>query len=612
MHSSITLAITKANPSAQDESGISAHDRLWEADLVGFRLPEMAVGEHSQQYGALWQAAIYCGLASPPSKPAGEWQHGWQPEYQNWHPESIVGTNGLSRHQKTSSSQFVARKDQAEALKGFGYTRAHAIGHPIIYVQTPAVERRGKSLLVMPVHSIATTEHDWNFDEYAETIAAIADEFEEVVACVSPSCFEKGYWVEAFRKRKIPVICGANFNDRHAYDRMAALFCRFEFTTSNGFGSHLAYAQFFGSKTSIYGPWPVSRREDYRNDPIYRNCPELLDFSFKESNHERVRRCWPWLFAHPLDGTADSGWAGQQLGRDCKRAPHELADLFGWKRRGSVSALATALNARVRGAAQVRRRIHKFVDLALSPARMREDRSLARVSSLPAGVAGNFEVCGESIQVTDGPQAAREYHVYHSELFGQVRVNPPEAPLIDLVVNDGVALALLSRSHPWRSIHVIPSQNGFGRNRHRWPTIQFLSPEYARQEVSCCAKVDWLAQHAVNHAVLRGAGIMRVALCPKCVATFSNLVPFFPKISLLLVEYAEPRLQQPDLGLLARHLADSGFQTRTSSIVYLAWGAASAMPNHHLTHVEALRYGDTQRSEIIAIPGQINVSEAAS
>ena len=213
-----------------------------ESRIVGVPLPErrMGYGTEHVQYGAYQVAASYCGFSVPPRAFLGEWQHGWAPPEMNFHPEAVTANDGLSLHRRSTHSYLVAREDQEHYLKQEGYASVHSVGLPIIYQRSQEVERLPGSLLVMPVHSLDYTTHDWNFEQFAREIHTIRNRFSSVVACVSPSCFRRGYWVEAFQERGIPLISGADYFDANSYQRLVRLFGRFDFMTTNGFGSHIA------------------------------------------------------------------------------------------------------------------------------------------------------------------------------------------------------------------------------------------------------------------------------------------------------------------------------------------------------------------------------------
>jgi hypothetical protein len=288
-------------------------------------------------------AAEYCGLKGYIPHPPGEWTHGSSARYRNIHPELIVGTTGTSLRLKEWKKFWVARKDQEIALREYGYRHVAAIGMPITYLQLEHVPRMPGSLLVMPVHSLQTTQHKWGFDDYAEALAEIRDQFSSVVVCVHPICFKRGYWVEAFRGRGFQVVTGADRFDRYSLRRMGMLFSRFEYVTSNGYGSHLAYSGYYGAKPSIFGPLAQYSADDFKNDGIYLNCPEILPLILDFSSEKTLHRNHGELFADPWLAESRREWAAEELGLDCRRSPAELKRLFGWDAWGITKSVARRL-----------------------------------------------------------------------------------------------------------------------------------------------------------------------------------------------------------------------------------------------------------------------------
>lgn len=297
-------------------------------------LPEEDVGKmlRHRQYGYLGVAARYCGLRRPLSKLYSEWQHGWHPPSHNFHPELVVGTDGRSAEVKQQKRFLVAREDQEQFLRSLGYADVHAVGLPLIYQPPAEVTRRAGALLVMPVHSLAYTQHSWNFEQYADEIEALRGRFAEIVVCVHPSCWERGYWVDAFQQRGFKVIRGANFRDARAYERLAALFGQVEFVTSNGFGSHLVYASFFGARASIDGTFAQIRAEDYAGSALYQRHPSMLERVVALLDEPALREEFPHLFRQPWQVELQVEWARDQLGWSCRRSPAELLELLGWRR----------------------------------------------------------------------------------------------------------------------------------------------------------------------------------------------------------------------------------------------------------------------------------------
>jgi len=104
----------------------------------------------------------------------------------------------------------------------------------------------------MPTHSLASDVLMPSTEQYVLEIASIKDRFGLVAACVSPYCIAKGLWSSQFTEKGIEAIRGAGIADTNALNRMRALFERFEYVTTDGYGSHVFYALYFGAKVSIW------------------------------------------------------------------------------------------------------------------------------------------------------------------------------------------------------------------------------------------------------------------------------------------------------------------------------------------------------------------------
>lgn len=298
--------------------------------IFGVRLPPVRPTRRDlpQQYGVLDVCARYCRLRPVPKGGIpGLWSHGWIEAERQCAAEVFFG------HPVTISrdaSLWVARKDEERWLHQHGYPSARAIGLPIVYVRDRPVRRAAGSLLVMPVHSLDYTSHNWRFEDYVDQIDSIRQDFSDVAVCVHRSCWRKGYWVDAFRDRGFTVVCGADEQDRNALWRMARMLSASEYMTTNCIGSHVAYAAAFGCKPSIFGSYAEYSRGDFANDPFYRRHPDLLTLTLEVSCEQAVQKRYPFLFGHPREAKRLEGWGREQIGANNRVSPDEMIRLFGW------------------------------------------------------------------------------------------------------------------------------------------------------------------------------------------------------------------------------------------------------------------------------------------
>jgi hypothetical protein len=296
---------------------------------VEFTLPAfnpIPYRNESDAYGASYIAKLYTGVST--NKPIdGIWSHGCVPDFFGDHP--IRFANAVKPADKTAK-YFVARKSQEKFMHDGGYESVKAVGLPIIYVKKQEYFKIPGSLLVMPVHSTMHSEHEWNFKKYVEQIVPLQKFFSPILISLHGSCIKRGYWINEFEKKGFKVVQGLHGSGANDHFRLQKLMSLFEFVTTNGFGSHIAYAAYYGAKVSIYGDYPIYRRDDFKFDETHTACPQLLDNTYKLLAEENVRRHLGEFFCSPIDAVQRVEWAKKELGYENKVGPEEMRDLFGW------------------------------------------------------------------------------------------------------------------------------------------------------------------------------------------------------------------------------------------------------------------------------------------
>ena len=283
-------------------------------------------------YGASDLIGAALGYATLPRSIAS-WKHGVSYERTMRAPELLLTEgNRATRH-------LVANEWQAARLRRAGYLRVHAVGVPFLYSEPPDTKRLPHSLLVMPAHHVLNSTHAFDEKGYTESLRALQDRFDPVIACVSATCAREGNWTHTLEKVGIHWILGADSVDRNALRRMRKIFAMFEFMTTNTLGSHVAYAAYSGCRVSIWGPYAQARLEDYRNVPWYQKnwnrASELIE-CYTESH---VRRSHPMLFREPWNAEDLRIWAEPFVGHSFRRGPSEVGRLLGWTPIGQGEAL---------------------------------------------------------------------------------------------------------------------------------------------------------------------------------------------------------------------------------------------------------------------------------
>ena len=298
----------------------------------------------SHTYGALDLVRDYTSDWSEHGDIPGYWMHGWIPAYHNIHPAFIAlhkkegqsaGYDYLTQiaQEKVDVMQWVSRQDQVDYLRSEGYLKARAIGLPFCYLPTVDIDRVPGSLLVMPPHGHHTHGPDDPVaEELAQRIADKASLFSEVCVCLNVVDFARNDWRNSFEKRGIRIIVGADMAEPNTLLRLKRMMSRFEFVTTNGFGSHIAYAAASGAKVSIFGPFAEFPFERARTGHAMRMFPELQQPQVDLISEQAMRTHYPFLFVDPENAADLTPWGLAEIGADNRLSPAALCEAFGWDR----------------------------------------------------------------------------------------------------------------------------------------------------------------------------------------------------------------------------------------------------------------------------------------
>ncbi len=323
----------------------------------------------SDQYGALHVAAAYAGrVLAPGYAVTGVWHHGCKGPWLDFSADVLANNTPNAR----ALPVFTVRREQAELMQRHGYTHARAIGAPILYARPSGAPRQRGSLLVMPTHTLAGDSFPDRapFERYAEQVAAIAGDFDRVVVCIHPSCRKNGLWIGEFSALGFEMVDGAMPNDLNALGRMRALFEQFETVTTNGWGSHVAYALAFGARVAICGSRPEKTEADYLRDASWAANPEGLKQWLSDDTTRREREFLARFYVSPTAAVADTALGESLLGHDARLSPEEMAE-----------ALAALVTPAPRAAAEVEREIRGERE-RLGRARLERGRVLQQASAL--------------------------------------------------------------------------------------------------------------------------------------------------------------------------------------------------------------------------------------
>jgi FkbM family methyltransferase len=397
-------------------------------------------------YGSDYIAAKYCGFERPPKAARGVWQHGWIPQRDGLLIADQVF--GVSLEDSQTEQHWVATRFLENFIRAQGFRNVRAIGMPLVYVTETPVLRRPGSLLVMPIHSLHEQKLEWANQDYVQAIIGLRAQFQEIVICVNAACWENGYWVPEFQAAGFTVIRGADGaygGDPLTLQKMVNRFKEFEFVTTNGFGSHLAYASSCGAKVSIYGPIFSYDVKTLAQVNFYRDHPELVEPTAKFHTEQSLRVHFPEFFCHPAEAVERTDWGRKEIGWDNKISPAEMRELFGWTLMGRVGARVS--NHVRQTNALVPRPIKRRVKEAWAALR-RKREEFERWEKLPRFTPGATELFGRRIEFLD----AWSYSEMHEELFNRqfyrFTARTEQPLIIDVGANIGMSVLYFKCLYP--------------------------------------------------------------------------------------------------------------------------------------------------------------------
>lgn len=312
-------------------------------------------GTISHAYGAHLIARDYAGIAEANPVVPGYWMHGWIPAYHNRHPAIVAlhkkdgqhdGYDYLAqiREEKEITQQWVARSDQAEYLVREGYKHVKAIGLPFAYLPDIDVKRIPGSLLVMPPHSHRNRgPEDPLAEAYADAIAALKPQFEHIWVSLHEDDLAKNQWLTSFERRGINVMSSVDQSNPNTLLELKNMLMHFECVTTNGFGSHIAYAAFCGARVSVFGPFADFPYERMARTHAVKMFPELLDLAHWLCSEDAMRQNYPFLFCEPHKAVELADWGAAEIGYQHRMSSEALVEAFGWPKAARPAKAGTAL-----------------------------------------------------------------------------------------------------------------------------------------------------------------------------------------------------------------------------------------------------------------------------
>jgi hypothetical protein len=183
----------------------------------------------------------------------------------------------------------------------------------------------------MPPHSHKNhSAGDPLAEAYADAIADCRLNFEHVWVCLHEDDLAKRQWVDSFLERGISVFPSADQSDPLTLCRLHSILSAFEFVTTNGYGSHIAYAAYCGAKVSIFGPFADFPRERMARTHAVKMFPELVDLAYELCTESALRMQYGFLFGEPHKAKLLREWGQDEVGFSNRLSPQELAGVFEW------------------------------------------------------------------------------------------------------------------------------------------------------------------------------------------------------------------------------------------------------------------------------------------
>lgn len=252
------------------------------------------------------------------------WPHGWVPKHE-------IKANSIGRIYPAFESidipyyNFISTKLHEEFLREKGVSNVKAIGHPFIYSNFKKRKPVLNSLLVLPIHtSSGQSFSEVDFEKYVDEIDKIRHNYSVVDVMIHPNCIRQGYWINEFSKRKYRTFSGFEPSNMRTGSNLKKIFSKYEYMTTNGFGSHIVFAAYCGLKVSIYGTFAT---EDMEGLKQYIDIfPEYYKNNYYFIGEKRIvlrsevdlKLNFPFLFKNPKNAILAVDWAKDELGFENK------------------------------------------------------------------------------------------------------------------------------------------------------------------------------------------------------------------------------------------------------------------------------------------------------
>jgi len=297
---------------------------------------QIEIRNEVDRFGFSYFLARQFGLSRPPRSFAC-FLHGWI-----WRRDLRLDDLGYY-FTPLSTPIIVTNSWQAQFMRKSGFATVVEGGLPFAYIPKSKMEKRKKSLLIMPPHS--TKYYGISSIFYYELInyiKSIEADFSEVCFCLHNDDANDIDINSVLRQNGIPFIVGACASDANSLYRMRCIFDYYDYVTTIVMGSHILYASFCGCKVSIldkyyfYYPEVAADQDNALNNIIdFKN--RTLDLF---NNKQKLIDQFPWLFVqHPVEAVPMQKWAEVEIGAENLLDRDRLIELLGWSRTACIRAI---------------------------------------------------------------------------------------------------------------------------------------------------------------------------------------------------------------------------------------------------------------------------------
>lgn len=291
-------------------------------EILGNYSEQIKLRSEPDFYGASSHIAKRLGLKNIPQS-YSSWSHGCQAEHT------------LSKEQVTwnpvwTLNKLVRNAEVASITTSFGVKNVHAVGMPINYVDSIGVNRMEKSVLFMPAHSLSYIKIKQDIQGLVDKALSLRDHNYYVCFSVHQDCVIQGNITNILEKHDIDWFAGASASDPGSLQRVRNVFECFEFVASNTMGSYFFYSQLFGAKFFFVDPYFEYDPVTFRNDPFWKNYPDLCNKLIQSVSRGEIYRRYPEYFGDIENAQCNKKLAQLVCGTEHVRGPQEIARLLGW------------------------------------------------------------------------------------------------------------------------------------------------------------------------------------------------------------------------------------------------------------------------------------------